>query len=121
MIDNKKTSCVQQEREIQHAIRLALGALPDLVLWRNNTGVAEQADGRRVRYGLSTGSSDLIGILAPHGRFLALEVKRANGHTNAKQKLFMSLVRARGGFAAAVRSAEEALAAVERARRGESQ
>jgi hypothetical protein len=51
-----------------------------------------------------------------------LEVKRAKGGVlSARQKLFLALVRRMGGFAAAVRSVEEARAALERARRGESE
>lgn len=106
------------ETEIQQQIRLALGREPDLVLWRNNTGVAKH-DGRKVRYGLALGSSDLVGILA--GRFVALEVKRPKGRASDEQKLFVELVRAKGGFAAFVRSVDEARAAIQRAREGASE
>lgn len=110
-----------QEREVQHAIRLALGRAPDLTLWRNNTGALKDATGRLVRYGLAVGSADLIGILAPAGRLVALEVKTASGRTTADQDLFLDLVRRRGGFAAVVRSADDALAALDRARAGASE
>lgn len=109
------------EKTIQNQIRLALGREPDLTLWRNNTGHAsyEAASGpRTVRYGLLRGSSDLVGILAPGGRFLALEVKRPGKEATEEQALFLALVRRRGGFAAVVCSVEEARAAVDRARRG---
>jgi hypothetical protein len=105
------------ERDVQQAIRLALGRLPDVVLWRNSTGVARPND-RVVRYGLCVGSSDLIGLLAPSGRFLALEVKTAAGRTSLEQDQFLALVRRRGGFACVVRSVAEALAAIDRAREG---
>jgi len=106
------------ERETQHAIRLALGRLPDLTLWRNNTGALKDSSGRAVRFGLAVGSADLIGILAPAGRLVALEVKTATGRTTPEQDLFLDLVRRRGGFAAVVRSADDALAAIVRARAG---
>lgn len=107
-----------QEREVQHAIRVALGRVADLTLWRNNTGALKDSSGRVVRYGLAVGSADLIGILAPAGRLVALEVKTTSGRTTPEQNLFLDLVRRRGGFAAVVRSAEDALAALDRARAG---
>ena len=117
------------ENEVQREIRLALGKMPGLVLWRNNTGVAKFGfDGEkgRVRYGLCEGSSDLVGIITlPNGtgRFIALEVKRhAQGSKESElQEKFLALVRSRGGFAATVRDAEEAKQAVERARLGAAQ
>jgi len=107
------------EPELQRDIRLALSRERDLVIWRNNVGVAQHGQ-HRVRYGLALGSSDLIGILSP-GRFIALEVKSPRGRATEEQQLFAELVRARGGFAATVRSVEEALAAVARARGGGSE
>lgn len=115
------------ESQIQHDIRLALGSDPRVVLWRNNVGIAEHknASGRQaVRYGLCVGSSDLIGIVTMPdgaGRFLALEVKAARGTVSPDQRLFLELVRKRGGFSAVVRSPEEARAAIERAVTGANQ
>lgn len=111
---------VQPENVLQSEIRLALGMLPDLVLWRNATGVGEQWDGSKastLRYGLCIGSSDLIGILSPTGRFVALEVKTATGRVSDDQERFLALVRRMGGYGAVVRSVADALAAVEEARR----
>ena len=76
------------EGHIQDAIRLALTDEPGLVLWRNNTGVAE------------------------------LEVKTAVGRASTEQRQWLELVRRHGGFAAVVRSVEEAHAAIARARTG---
>ena len=106
------------EGQIQDAIRLALTDEPGLVVWRNNTGVAEHR-GARVRYGLAIGSADLIGCL--DGRFIALEVKTAAGRTSPEQRMWLDLVRRNGGFAAVVRSVDEARAAIARARTGASE
>lgn len=103
------------EGQIQDAIRLALTDEPGLVVWRNNTGVAEHR-GARVRYGLAVGSADLIGCLG--GRFVALEVKAAAGRVAPEQRQWLDLVRRNGGFAAVVRSVDEAHAAIARARKG---
>jgi len=106
------------EGQIQDAIRLALTDEPGLVLWRNNTGVAEHR-GARVRYGLAVGSADLIGCL--DGRFVALEVKTPVGRATPEQRQWLDLVRRNGGFACVVRSVEEAHAAIARARTGAKQ
>lgn len=111
------------ESVLQAEIRLALGRDPTLVLWRNSTGTAAHLNPRTnrtttVRYGLAVGSADLVGILAPAGRFVALEVKTANGRVSPEQTTWLALVRSRGGFAAVVRSVDDAIAAIERARAG---
>jgi hypothetical protein len=93
-----------------------------------------------LRYGLCVGSSDLIGVLridrariisgpSTHvallnqsiGRFVALECKRPGEQLTEEQERFLALVRCLGGFACVVTSPEEALAAIERARQGQSE
>ena len=106
------------EGHIQDEIRLALSDEPGLVLWRNNVGIADQR-GARVRYGLAVGSADLIGCL--NGRFVALEVKTSTGRATPEQRLWLDLVRRHGGFAAIVRSTDDARAAIARARTGASE
>jgi len=107
------------ESEIQAAIRAALGRLPDVCLWRNHVGQLTDTNGRPHRFGLAVGSADLIGVLAPSGRLIALECKSPTGRLRPEQRDWLAVVRRFGGFACVVRSVEEALAAVERARRGE--
>lgn len=101
------------EREIQAAVRLALGSDPGLVLFRNSVGFAADTN---QRFGLAVGSADLIGVC--DGRFIALEIKSATGRLSPEQKRWAELVRSKGGFVAVVRSVDEALAAVERCRAG---
>ncbi len=128
------------ESQILAAIRKDLGREPDLVLWRLSQGGAVSRGGQTYRAGLSVnGASDLIGMLTVRcwvqvddygrelqegpevARFFALEVKAARGVVSKEQKLFLELVRQRGGFAAVVRSVEDARAALERARAGGSE
>jgi len=109
------------ETILQTAIRQALGLERDLTMWRNNVGQVRTGHGSYVRYGLAVGSSDLIGILAPLGKFVALEVKTPNGRLDQEQRLYLELVRSRGGFATVVRSVADARAAIERARGGSSE
>lgn len=109
------------ESEIQAAIRTALGRLPDFLCWRNHVGALDDARGRRHVFGLCPGSSDLIGLLMPAGRFVALEIKTPDGRLRPEQRAWLALIRRGGGFAAVVRSPADALAAIDRARSGASE
>ena len=109
------------ESEIQAAIRAALGRLPDVCLWRNHVGQLTDVTGAVHPFGLAVGSADLIGVLAPSGRLIALECKSPTGRLRREQRDWLAVVRKFGGFACVVRSADEALAAVERARNGASE
>jgi hypothetical protein len=102
-------------------IFLELGCEPDLKLFRNNVGLAEYPGGAKVRYGLFPGSADLIGILAPTGRIVSLEVKSPEGTLRPEQVKWARMVRLLGGFACTVRSRQEARAALDRARAGDSE
>jgi hypothetical protein len=107
---------VTAEGRLLRRILEALREEPDVLVWRNTTGVAEH-DGRRVTYGLALGSSDLIGLLGPHGRFVALEVKTPDGRVTEHQARFLARVRQHGGIAAVVRSVDDARATIARARK----
>lgn len=104
-------------------VMFALRREPDLLIYRQNVGAVKMpmGDGRErfVRFGLTKGASDLLGVLAPAGRIIAIELKAARGRTTPEQEAFLEGIRAFGGFACVVRSADEARAAIERARRGE--
>ena len=106
---------MKTEAQIQAEILKAVGQRSDAVVWRNNTGSLPVHTGRRVKYGLCVGSSDLIGILRPSGRFFAFEVKTATGKASREQDMFIDLVRTMGGIALVVRSAEDAMSALDAA------
>lgn len=95
------------ESNISNAIMVALSKAGCLV-WRNNVGVLPDRSGRPIRYGLGTGSSDLIGLCAD-GVFLAIEVKTATGSVSPAQEAFIAAVVRRGGRAGVARSADDAL------------
>jgi hypothetical protein len=109
------------ELEIQDEIRKELGnphKYPELVIFRNNCGVLQDANGRHVRYGVgSPGGSDLIGIFS--GRFIAAEIKTATGKESDEQRRFGALVQQKGGAYAVLRSVEDARAWIAQLRQGE--
>lgn len=122
---------MKPENVLQHRIHRALGGRDNCRLFRNNCGVAfagevkhETPAGitltnhRRIRYGLTPGSSDLIGwvskIITPDmvGKrvavFLAVEIKTPSGRLSEPQEVFIEAVRKHGGIAGVARSVEEA-------------
>lgn len=119
------------ESAILAAIRQRLGMESDLVLWRLSQGGVVRRGRHTMRTGLVAGAADLIGILTHTdpsaedgevwgkvGRFVALEVKSARGRVSTEQAQWIELVHRHGGFAAVVRSVNDALHALDRARRG---
>lgn len=83
-------------------------------LFRNNTGMVRQQDGRLIRFGLSVGSADLIGFTPKiiNGQkiavFTAIEVKH-KGKPTRQQLAFLNMVKEFGGIGAVVHTVEEAL------------
>lgn len=109
-----------RETLLMMEIRAALNSQPDVRMFRNNVGSLPGPDGKgRVVFGLAKGSADLIGILNPLGRFVAFEIKTAKGRISKEQVAWANAVRSYGGFACFVRSSQEALDALDRARQGE--
>lgn len=108
---------VTSEANLMRQIMLAVSKLKNVRIFRNNTGFDAT---NKVRYGLVTGSSDLIGwqtvTITPDmvGKqvavFVALEVKTIKGRATDEQKNFINVVNASGGKAAVVRSVTESIA-----------
>ena len=109
------------EKKIQADIEADLGAEADLLLIRNAVGKAtylnEEAHEFHVPYGLGKGSPDLVGILAPLGRWLCLEVKADEGDVDPEQVKCHAIWRRFGALIFVVRTVDEARAALEEARR----
>jgi hypothetical protein len=113
-------SSTAEHHQLVNEIRLTLGREHDFTLWNNSK--VEFVKGRaRAKPGLVKGASDLVGILAPMGRMIGLEVKTGQARQTPQQKLFADLLRKRGGFACVVRSVPDAILALERARKGLSE
>ncbi len=108
------------ETTLQQRIRLAVGLLPDVRLWRNNSGkLPDPRTGRWVQFGVaSPGGSDLIGYrtitITPDmvgqkiAVFTALEIKTATGRATPEQRRFIDHIRGAGGISAIVRTTADA-------------
>lgn len=108
------------ESDIQSRIRLEVGSLPDARIYRNNVGTLLDSRGIPVSFGLAVGSADLIGLVAPWGRFLSIEVKRPKHKTSKvrqeAQAAWRSIIARFGGVATQAETVDDAMAAVELAR-----
>lgn len=104
----------RKELAIQNRIELAIGSLPDVLTLRNSVGVAKHVDrnGKEwtVPYGLGVGSPDLLCIVAPLGRLVALEVKDPGGVVSDEQRRCHAAWRRFGIVVGVVYSPEDALA-----------
>src|SRR5262245_49294364 len=77
--------------------------------WRANTGAVAIGSGaarRFVRFG-PPGQSDIIAVLPPTGRLLALECKSAAGRLRPAQKEFLDAVAGAGGASLVVRDVRQ--------------
>jgi hypothetical protein len=99
-----------REALVQHEILKAWGAHPAVRLWRQNTGVAKMGD-RSVRFGLP-GCADILGLIGPSGRFLAIEVKSPTGRQSEEQKRFERVIKQWGGVYVLARSVADVDAAL---------
>lgn len=125
------------ETTILQRIRLALGRVPGLRLFRQNVGQAWMGkvisrtpdmivikDPRPVQFGLHPGSGDLIGwrtieIMPEHvGRrfavFVSIEVKTPTGRVRSEQENWQRVVLEAGGLAVVARSEESLLDALKK-------
>jgi hypothetical protein len=96
------------ETDIMRQIHSHLGIREDIRLFRNNVGVAKMANGSYLKYGLATGSADLIGwksrvitqadVGKTIAQFLSIEVKTPTGVVASHQKKWQEIVNRMGGI-----------------------
>jgi hypothetical protein len=106
---------MQAETALQNAIRLAISRTfgAQVVLFRNQVGKYQTADGNWIAYGVGGGgAADLIGWATVDGRavFVAIEIKVPGQRPRKDQAHFLATVQAAGGIAGCACSVEEALA-----------
>ena len=94
------------EADILHAI-LDYLALRGITAWRVNSGATKIGD-RYIRFG-KKGMADILGILKPNGRLLAIEVKRPGGRATPEQLAFLKQVNDAGGLGFVACSVEKVI------------
>ena len=108
------------ETKLQQEIRLALGTIPSLRLFRNQVGqLPDPRTGRYVQFGLAKGSSDLVGFktikITPEmigqevAQFVSIEIKTERGKLTEVQQNWLQKVHDSGGIVGVARTVEDAL------------
>lgn len=110
------------EHDLQNDVRLLYEKSSRVRLFRNNVGVLPDKRGGYVKYGLCTGSSDLIGwratefccgrcgnILPVVAVFTAIEIKRPGCTPTEDQDAFLRAVKLAGGISGWTDSIEGAI------------
>ena len=112
---------MNEETKLMRLIMVALTQAGCLVFRNETSGayvgkvihkdarIVTLANAQMMTFGLCVGSSDIIGIHNPTGRFLAVEVKTKTGRASKEQINFIEQVRAANGIAGIARSVEDAL------------
>jgi hypothetical protein len=104
------------ESTIKAEIRAAVIA-EGCLCWVHNV------DNRTMHTGLGLGTSDLICVVPPYGRFLGIEIKRPRyspSDVNDNQRRWLAAVRKFGGVSGVATNVHEALALVHEARQESS-
>ncbi len=126
--------CNLRESEIQAKCRAVLShRAAGTRVFRNNTGKGKiaardcaycQKNGSWIEWGLSVGSSDLIGIhrhlvteddVGEHlGLFFGAEIKTPKGKVSPEQEVWQKTIRQFGGISEILRSEEDAITLLKR-------
>lgn len=103
-----------RESDLLKAIMLAAPKY-HCTLLRNNVGCLKDITGRTVKFGLATGSSDLIGwtICNAAAVFTAVEVKKPGGKPTKEQQAFIAAVQQAGGIACVAYCIDDLKVAIE--------
>jgi hypothetical protein len=79
--------------------------------WSNPSGAVRIRPGKFMSFG-KKGSADIIGLLPPDGKFIAIETKAPDGRLSPEQKQFLEEIRGLGGMAILARSYRDIEAAL---------
>jgi hypothetical protein len=93
---------------------LALRRIP---AWRSNSGAmrVRGAGGKErfIKFNGARGCADVLGLLPPTGRFLAIECKLGRNCPTADQQAFLDAISAAGGLALVIHNLDELAAALD--------
>lgn len=114
------TEPAHTERGIEIQIRVAV-ASAGIMCMKHDVSICPHCGGvPKQSHGLGLGCADLICVVPPYGRFLAIECKRPttkNAKRDEHQRQWMGVVRRYGGIAGVASNVDEAFALIALARR----
>jgi hypothetical protein len=95
----------ERETDVVRAVLTYLRVVRRWPAWRNNSG-AVRLGKRFIRFG-EVGSADVLAVIPPAGRLLAVEAKAGGNRTTPAQAAWLQLVTDAGGLALVVRSVDD--------------
>ena len=99
------------EAQVQAEILVAITAYPRAFFHRSNTGVARDASGRVIRFGLR-GAPDIQGCYC--GRAVGIEVKSSDGRQSPDQKRWQACFERAGGIYILARTVTDVTSVLDR-------
>lgn len=97
---------VNEHSKLVNELLLMIGRdFPDIRVWKNATG-ATKIKGQVIKFGLK-GSADILGIIKPGGRLLAIECKTGQAIQSKYQKNFENMIADFGGIYLVARSVQD--------------
>ena len=103
------------EGKVLKDILSVLESCADVHVMRNSVGMARHGQ-RRVRYGLENGSSDVVAIVSPRGRWLCIEAKAPGEDAEPHQREWLEKMKSFGAVCGVARSSADAMALLADAR-----
>lgn len=99
------------EKDIQRQILEYLAYQPDIYAWRNNAGmILKEHKGKTRAINLGeAGLPDILGVIAPEGRLLGIEVKRPGREPTKLQQGKIEELRQRGALVFVATSVEDVI------------
>ena len=108
ILDFKRKQKHLSEAQIQREIIEYLRKSNDVFAWRQNSIGVPTTGGVR-KPPPQKGVSDILAVVKPSGRFLAIEVKSPTGVLNEGQAAFLDSVKKAGGETVVARSVEDVM------------
>ena len=99
----------KEHNELLNAILLAVGSNKNIRVWPRVVGVGRALNSERVMAFGIKGETDIDGIIAPHGKKLAIEVKTGKAVLSSDQKKYRAMILKFGGVHITGRSVEQVL------------
>lgn len=97
----------RSEAEVQAGVISYLHSRPEIFFWRQNSGAYSPRPGQFLQFGMR-GVPDILGVQAPTGRMIGIEVKReVGGKVSPAQKSFGETMKKFGGVYIVARSIED--------------
>lgn len=112
-----KARKAEPEASVLARVKAALARVGGVHVMPNRL-TSRKMQGRWVSFGLGKGSSDLVAIVAPYGRWLCIETKKSKGGiVSDDQKSWLAMMERYGAVVGVCTTPEQALELVVKARR----